>query len=213
MSSDLFFTSSEDEDEVNNELAMFTEVCQAAYEASNLKVQQTSIERDRYDAHDHLVVTYFSAHPRKRLTKTRTMTKLATKDDLHGSDNTTHSANLNAKFKIGDEFLKILRDNTFNRVDKGDVIDHMAKVLEISEWIKILNVDHNQIQLHIFPISLSGHAKEWWENEIKGTTITWNELGILTPLQHTFAPELKLENCPEKNIKGVPRSNSISHFL
>ncbi|GJZ49464.1 hypothetical protein Tco_0603654 [Tanacetum coccineum] len=36
---------------------------------------------------------------------------------------------------------------------------------------------------------------------------------ILMPLQHTFAPELKLENCPEKNIKGVPRSNSISHFL
>ncbi|GJS38358.1 hypothetical protein Tco_0563401 [Tanacetum coccineum] len=92
--------------------------------------------------------------------KNKTMTKPASEDDLHGSDNTTHSANLNAKYKIGDEFLKILRDNTFNRIDKGDIIDHMAKVLEISEWIKIPNVDHNQIRLHIFPISLSGHAKE-----------------------------------------------------
>ncbi|GJX16859.1 hypothetical protein Tco_0217691 [Tanacetum coccineum] len=87
------------------------------------------------------------------------MTKTASEDDLHGSDNTTHSANLNAKFKIGDEFLKILQDNTFNEVNKGDVIDHMAKVLEISEWIKIPNMDHNQIRLHIFPIFLSGHAK------------------------------------------------------
>ncbi|GKD79026.1 hypothetical protein Tco_1341647, partial [Tanacetum coccineum] len=103
--------------------------------------------------------------------------KPASEDDLHGSNNTTHSANLNAKFKIGDESLKILQGNTFKGVDKGDVIDHMAKILEISEWIKIPNVDHNQIRLHIFPILLSGHAKEWLDNEIKGTTTTWNELG------------------------------------
>ncbi|GKF97092.1 hypothetical protein Tco_0292913, partial [Tanacetum coccineum] len=108
--------------------------------------------------------------------KTITMTKPASEDDIHDSDNTTHSANLSAKFKIGEEFLKILRDNTFNGVDKDDIIDHMAKVLEISDWIKIPNVDHNQILLHIFLISLSGHAKEWWDNEINGTTPTWNEL-------------------------------------
>ncbi|GJT03203.1 ALP1-like protein [Tanacetum coccineum] len=44
MSSDLFFdTSSDDEDEVNSELAMFTEACQAA--------------------HDRLVMMYFSEQP------------------------------------------------------------------------------------------------------------------------------------------------------
>ncbi|GJR37797.1 LRR receptor-like serine/threonine-protein kinase FLS2 [Tanacetum coccineum] len=43
MSSDLFFfSSSDDEDEVNSELAMFTEACQAAYEASKPKLQRTS---------------------------------------------------------------------------------------------------------------------------------------------------------------------------
>ncbi|GJR86504.1 ALP1-like protein [Tanacetum coccineum] len=64
MSSDLFFyTSSDDEDEVNNELAMFTEACQAAYEASKPKLQQTPVERDRYSAHDRLVMAYFSEHP------------------------------------------------------------------------------------------------------------------------------------------------------
>ncbi|GJV83202.1 hypothetical protein Tco_1523100 [Tanacetum coccineum] len=63
----------------------------------------------------------------KHLTKTRTMIKPASEGDLHGSDNITHNANLNAKFEIGDEFLKILQDNTFNGVDKGDVTDHMEK--------------------------------------------------------------------------------------
>ncbi|GKD01513.1 kinase-like domain-containing protein [Tanacetum coccineum] len=49
--------------EVNSELAMFTEACQAAYEASNPKLQRTSVERDRYGAHDRLVMAYFSEHP------------------------------------------------------------------------------------------------------------------------------------------------------
>nr|GEZ90204.1 hypothetical protein [Tanacetum cinerariifolium] len=92
------------------------------------------------------------------------MTKHTSKDDL--LDNTTHGANLNAKFEIGDEFLKILRDNTFNGIDRGDVIDHMAKVLEISEWIKIPDVDLNPIRLHVFSNLLGGDAKEWWNNEI-----------------------------------------------
>ncbi|GJW92908.1 ALP1-like protein [Tanacetum coccineum] len=64
MSSDLFFdTSSDDEDEVNSELVMFTEACQAAYEASKPKVHRTLVQRDRYGAHDRLVMAYFSEHP------------------------------------------------------------------------------------------------------------------------------------------------------
>nr|GEZ72019.1 reverse transcriptase domain-containing protein [Tanacetum cinerariifolium]GEZ73826.1 reverse transcriptase domain-containing protein [Tanacetum cinerariifolium] len=64
MSSDLFFnTSSDDEDEVNSELAIFTEVCQTSYEASKPKVHRTSVQRDRYYARDRLAMAYFSEHP------------------------------------------------------------------------------------------------------------------------------------------------------
>ncbi|GJZ70425.1 hypothetical protein Tco_0633975 [Tanacetum coccineum] len=63
MSSNLFFTSSDDEDGVNSELVMFTEACQAAYEASKPKVQRTPVERGRCGAHDRLVMAYFSEHP------------------------------------------------------------------------------------------------------------------------------------------------------
>nr|GEW53083.1 protein ALP1-like [Tanacetum cinerariifolium] len=63
MSSDLFFyISSDDEDEVNSELAMLMKACQAAYEASKQKLQRIPLERDRYDAHDRLVMVYFSEH-------------------------------------------------------------------------------------------------------------------------------------------------------
>ncbi|GJV28817.1 hypothetical protein Tco_1385265 [Tanacetum coccineum] len=79
------------------------------------------------------------------------------------------------KLKIGDEFLKILSDNAFNGIDGGDVTNHIKRVLEITEWIRILDIDKNELRLHVFSKSLSGDAKKWWSNEIEGTTIIWNE--------------------------------------
>ncbi|GKE12968.1 hypothetical protein Tco_1416519 [Tanacetum coccineum] len=61
--------------------------------------------------------------------------------------------------KIGDEFLKILQDNAFNGMDRVDVIDHIAKVLEITVWIKMPNVEKNELRLHIFSKSLCGDAE------------------------------------------------------
>ncbi|GJY19998.1 hypothetical protein Tco_0392564 [Tanacetum coccineum] len=92
------------------------------------------------------------------------------------------------ELKIGDEFLKILQDNSFNGMDGSDVTDHIAKVLEITEWIKIPNVDKDELRLHVFSKSLSGDAEKWWNNE--GTTTTWKELGDrffhkYYPLSHT----------------------------
>ncbi|GKB04806.1 hypothetical protein Tco_0833001 [Tanacetum coccineum] len=55
------------------------------------------------------------------------MTKPTSEDDIrtdYGSDATTRELNKNTKFKIGDEFLKILLDNAFNgRRGGGDGVD------------------------------------------------------------------------------------------
>ncbi|GJX20126.1 ALP1-like protein [Tanacetum coccineum] len=59
----IFYTSSDDEDEVNSEFATFTEACQVVYDAAKPKVHRTRVERDHYGAHDRLVMTYFSKNP------------------------------------------------------------------------------------------------------------------------------------------------------
>ncbi|GJX90365.1 hypothetical protein Tco_0343691 [Tanacetum coccineum] len=64
------------------------------------------------------------------------------------------------KLKIGDEFLKILEDNAFSGMDGGDVTDHIAKVLEITKWIKMADVDKNELRLYVFSKLLSGNAKK-----------------------------------------------------
>ncbi|GKB35251.1 retrovirus-related pol polyprotein from transposon TNT 1-94 [Tanacetum coccineum] len=80
------------------------------------------------------------------------------------------------ELKIGDEFLKILRDNAFNGMDGGDMIDHIARVVEITEWIKVPDIDKNRLRIHVFSKSLSNDAEKWWNDEIEGTTISWDEL-------------------------------------
>ncbi|GJR42423.1 hypothetical protein Tco_1310526 [Tanacetum coccineum] len=65
-----------------------------------------------------------------------------------------------------------LRDNAFDDMDEGDVTDHIAKVLEITEWIKILNVEINKLRLYAFSKSLKEDAQTWRNNEINETTIT-----------------------------------------
>ncbi|GKB96095.1 hypothetical protein Tco_0982232 [Tanacetum coccineum] len=41
----------------------------------------------------------------------------------------------------------------------GDVTNHIAKVLEITEWIKIPDVEKNELRLHVFSKSLSGDVR------------------------------------------------------
>ncbi|GJV55903.1 hypothetical protein Tco_1456908 [Tanacetum coccineum] len=108
----------------------------------------------------------------------------------YGSNTTTPRFNKNAKFELGDEFLKILRDNAFNGTNGDDVVDHTTKVLTILELIKILNVDPNQLRMHVFPLSLTGATRKWWIDEVDGKITTWGELTEkffhkYCPLSHT----------------------------
>ncbi|GJS16521.1 retrovirus-related pol polyprotein from transposon TNT 1-94 [Tanacetum coccineum] len=104
-------------------------------------------------------------------------------------DQTDSSVITKPEIKIGDEFLKILHDNSFNGMDGSDITDHIAKVLKITKWKKIPNVDKDEFRLHVLSKSLSGDAKKWWNSE--GTITTWKELSKKIfhkyyPLFHTY---------------------------
>ncbi|GJR79307.1 hypothetical protein Tco_0150092 [Tanacetum coccineum] len=104
-------------------------------------------------------------------------------------DQTNSSMITKPEIKIGDEFLKILLDNSFNGTDGSDVTNHIARVLEITKWIKIPNMYKDELRLHVFSKSLIGDAKKWWNDE--GTTTTWKELydkflDKYYPLSHTY---------------------------
>ncbi|GJT56281.1 hypothetical protein Tco_0991335 [Tanacetum coccineum] len=57
-----------------------------------------------------------------------------------------------------------------------DVVDHIAKVLEMVDLIYIPGVDSHQLRMKVFPFLLANDAKEWWISEGDGKITTWEEL-------------------------------------
>ncbi|GKE13080.1 hypothetical protein Tco_1416631 [Tanacetum coccineum] len=96
------------------------------------------------------------------------MDEVVSSDD--DRDHTNSSMITKPEIKIDDEFLKILHDNSFNSMDGSNITDNIAKVLEITKWIKIPNVDMDELRLHMFSKSLRGDAEKWLSSEGTATT-------------------------------------------
>ncbi|GJU05136.1 hypothetical protein Tco_1121566 [Tanacetum coccineum] len=81
-----------------------------------------------------------------------------------------------ARFELKGQFLKELRENTFSGTNGEDAVDHIEKFLEIVNSFTTPNETANQLLLHIFPITLTGHASKWFRDELDGSITTWVDL-------------------------------------
>ncbi|GJT63898.1 hypothetical protein Tco_1015378 [Tanacetum coccineum] len=57
-----------------------------------------------------------------------------------------------------------------------DVVNHIAKVLEMIDLIYIPGVDSHQLRMKVFPLSLADDVRQWWINEGEGKITVWEEL-------------------------------------
>nr|GEW97459.1 hypothetical protein [Tanacetum cinerariifolium] len=80
-----------------------------------------------------------------------------------------------------------------------DVVDHIAKILEILDLINIPGVDSHQLRMKVFPISLADDARQWWISEGDGKIINWEELGI-NPLEFISRVNSSFKN--HKKVDG-----------
>ncbi|GJU78576.1 hypothetical protein Tco_1275646 [Tanacetum coccineum] len=94
----------------------------------------------------------------------------------YGSGVTRPKIDAKDHFELKGQFLKELRDNTFNGSDHKDATEHIEKVLEIVDLFHIPNITQDQIILRAFPMSLTGAASRWLRNKPSGSIITWEYL-------------------------------------
>ncbi|GJT38199.1 hypothetical protein Tco_0938064 [Tanacetum coccineum] len=78
--------------------------------------------------------------------------------------------------ELSDEFLVELRKSLYHRWIDEDVVNHIAKVLEMIDLIYIPGVDSHQLRMKVFPLSLADNARQWWINEGEGKITVWEEL-------------------------------------
>ncbi|GJU86311.1 hypothetical protein Tco_1293857 [Tanacetum coccineum] len=92
------------------------------------------------------------------------------------SNPTETNTNDDMNIKLSKEFLMELKSNAYHEMFDEDVVDHIAKVLEILDLISIPGVDSHQLRMKVFPLSLADDARQWWINEGEGKITTWEEL-------------------------------------
>ncbi|GJS32630.1 hypothetical protein Tco_0531012 [Tanacetum coccineum] len=66
--------------------------------------------------------------------------------------------------------------NAYHGWINEDVVNHIAKVLEMVDLIYVPGVDSRQLRMKVFPLSLADDVKQWWINEGEGKIIVWEEL-------------------------------------
>ncbi|GKE00059.1 hypothetical protein Tco_1388042 [Tanacetum coccineum] len=62
--------------------------------------------------------------------------------------------------ELSKEFLMELRSNAYYGMFDEDVVDHIAKVLEILDLIKTPNMDTDCLRIMVFPLSLADYARQ-----------------------------------------------------
>nr|GEU44130.1 hypothetical protein [Tanacetum cinerariifolium] len=73
------------------------------------------------------------------------------------------------------EFLMGLKNNAYHEMFDEDAVDHIAKVLELLDLIKIPGVDTDRLRMKVF-LSLANDVKQWWIDKGDGKITAW---GIL----------------------------------
>ncbi|GKD51833.1 hypothetical protein Tco_1280809 [Tanacetum coccineum] len=120
---------------------------------------------------------------------------------------------INAKIELSKEHLKESRNNAYNGSEEEDVIDHIDKVLEILDSIRIPNVDTDRLRVHLFPLSLTGAAQKWWINEGSDKITAWSELvkgwGNNKLMDDIVSSD---EEWEESNYENPPNTNTDSFF-
>ncbi|GJY03536.1 hypothetical protein Tco_0369476 [Tanacetum coccineum] len=82
----------------------------------------------------------------------------------------------NINIELNKEFLEELQKNTYHGWIDEDVVNHIAKVLEMVDLIHVPGVDSHQLRMKVFPLSLTDDAWQWWKNEGEGKITIWEEL-------------------------------------
>ncbi|GKC41513.1 hypothetical protein Tco_1059235 [Tanacetum coccineum] len=73
------------------------------------------------------------------------------------------------------KFLDDLHNNAFSGTNGKDAVEHIEYYLKIIDPIKLPSVDHDKLRIVIFPISLAGGARRWFD-KTKESITCWVDL-------------------------------------
>ncbi|GKC39665.1 reverse transcriptase domain-containing protein, partial [Tanacetum coccineum] len=92
-------------------------------------------------------------------------------------------------FEIKTNLLQLVQANPFYGRENDNPHAHINSFKRITSTLRFRNVPNDVIKLMMFPYSLEGDAKTWYEKEPPNSILTWEDL--VTKFVNQFFPPLK----------------------
>nr|GEV48436.1 DNA-directed DNA polymerase [Tanacetum cinerariifolium] len=79
-------------------------------------------------------------------------------------------------FKIKTNLLQLVQANKFHGFERDNPHTHISNFKRMTATLKYRNVSNDAIKLMLFPYSLEGAARVWYEKEPPNSILTWDDL-------------------------------------
>ncbi|GJS23109.1 reverse transcriptase domain-containing protein [Tanacetum coccineum] len=99
-------------------------------------------------------------------------------------------------FEIKTNLLQLVKANPFHGLENKNPHAHINSFKRITSTLRFRNVPNDVIKLMMFPYSLEGAAKTWYEKEPPNSILTWEDL--VTKFVNQFFPPSKTTHLKNK---------------
>nr|GEU85441.1 reverse transcriptase domain-containing protein [Tanacetum cinerariifolium] len=83
---------------------------------------------------------------------------------------------LDENFKIKTNLLQLVQTNKFHGFERNNPHTHISNFKRMTSTLKYRDVPNDAIKLMLFPYSLEGAARNWYEKEPPNSILTWDDL-------------------------------------
>ncbi|GJX32835.1 hypothetical protein Tco_0242690 [Tanacetum coccineum] len=104
----------------------------------------------------------------------------------------------------------IPHNNAFSGTNGKDTVEHIEYYLKIIDPIKLSNVDHGKLRVVVFPISLAGGARRWFD-KTKESITCWVDL--TAKFFGKYYPPSRIEGNKTPVIKWDPANPRFEGWL
>ncbi|GKD14513.1 hypothetical protein Tco_1198920 [Tanacetum coccineum] len=123
---------------------------------------------------------------------------------------TSITVNEKNAYELKGKFLDDLHNNAFSETNGKDAVEHIEYYLKIIDPIKLPNVDHDKLRIVVFPISLAGGARRWFDRTKESITC-WVDLTAKNFRKYFPPSRIKGNNTPV--IKWDPANPRFEGWL
>ncbi|GJQ95832.1 hypothetical protein Tco_0006971 [Tanacetum coccineum] len=113
-------------------------------------------------------------------------------------------------YELKGKFLDYLHNNAFSGTNEKDAVKHIKYYLKIIDPIKLPNVDHDKLRIVVFPISLAGGVRRWFDRTKESITC-WVDL--TANFFRKYYPPSRVEGNNTPVIKWDPTNPKFEGWL